>query len=368
MTDRTPASPIFDAHLDLAYLAETGRDLHTTPDQCRGRYQPAVVTLPAMAEAGITHCLGTIFTEGVNADDPDAETGAFAYPFGDADAAWRAGQRQLKLYQAWQSAGLTNPMPRRGQPAETPNPDAPLRLGVLIECADPITSPDELEQWADAGVVAIGMAWWHQGRYASGNGVEPGSDADGLTDLGRALVPEMDRLGLVHDLSHLSQRSVEQLFDATDAPVIASHSNCRALLDSKPVQDQQRHLADETIKEIARRGGVVGLNLVSNFLDPDVQRYPDGTRGRAPYESLFRHIDHVCELTGSTRHVALGTDADGGFSADGLLDGINALTDLHRLADTLAEKGWSDEDVRAFLFNNWTRYWGLPDTDARPNN
>jgi len=226
-----PPAPIwFDAHLDLAMLAELGRDMHASLADCRGRLRPPAVTLPSLRDGRVRACLGTIFTQAVpDPGAPDAETGAFAYPLGDADAAYRAGMRQLKLYRAWADAGAIELMPPRSRtasPAARRDPDTssespPLRLGILVECADPIPSPDDLGEWATAGVVAIGMAWWHPSRYAAGNGVEPGADADGLTGLGRALARRMDELGVVHDLSHLSQRSTEELLALTAASVWA---------------------------------------------------------------------------------------------------------------------------------------------------
>lgn len=349
--------PFFDAHLDLAYLAEVGRDMHATTDDCRGRYIPASVTLPAMARAGMTHCLGTIFTEAIfDYSKPDAETGAFAYPAGDALAAWKAGQRQLKLYQAWRDAGVIELLPRRGQAAPKREGErAPLTLGILVECADPIETPQQMQEWADAGVVAVGMAWWHQGRYASGNGVEPGTKGDGITPEGFELVKEIDRLGVVHDLSHLSQRSSDHLLEATDAVVIASHSNSRAMMPGLENQAAQRHLNDETIREICTRGGVIGLNLFSAFLNPGAS----GTK-RASINDAVRHIEHVCGIAGSRAHAALGSDADGGFAADRLPEGVDQLTDLHKLTDALAASGWSDDEVRGFAFNNWANFWGVP--------
>ncbi|MFT5423929.1 MAG: membrane dipeptidase [Phycisphaerales bacterium] len=355
--------PFFDAHLDLAYLAEVGRDLHATTDDCRGRYIPASVTLPAMADAGVTHCLGTIFTEAIfDYTAPDAETGAFAYPAGDALAAWKAGQRQLKLYQAWRDAGVIRLLPKRGDSAhetvgsgEATGSTPPLTLGILIECADPIEKPEQMEEWAQAGVVAVGMAWWHQGRYASGNGVTPGSKGDGLTPEGFELIKEIDRLGVVHDLSHLSQRSSDQLLEATGATVIASHSNSRAMMPGLEEQAAQRHLNDETIREICARGGVIGLNLFSSFLHPGAS----GTK-RASIDDAVRHIEHVCEIAGSRAHTALGSDADGGFAANRLPEGLDRLTDLRKITDALSARGWSDDEVRGFAFNNWARFWGMP--------
>lgn len=340
----------FDAHLDLAYLAENGRDMHAELSDCRGRFQPPAVTLPTLLQGQVTRCLGTVFTEAIDPSEPESETGAFTYPFDDVDAAYRAGMRQLLLYRAWRDAGLISRMPLRGQPEEPS--DAPLRLGVLVECADPIPSPDDLDQWVDMGVVAIGLAWWHQSRYAGGNGTDHHKPGNGLTDLGHAMVKRMDELGVVHDLSHLSQRAVDDLLAATDRVVMASHSNCRALMGDPDSKPNQRHLSDETIKEIARRGGVIGLNLLGDFVTPGLKKGE-----RAKISDCVRHIEHICQLTGSTNHIGLGSDMDGGFGADGLPEGINTPTDLTVLSDALAKNGWNDQDIAGFTHANWERFW-----------
>jgi len=340
----------FDAHLDLAYLAENGRDMHAELSDCRGRFQPPAVTLPTLLHGQVTRCLGTVFTEAIDPSEPESETGAFTYPFDDVDAAYRAGMRQLLLYRAWRDAGLISRMPLRGQPEEPS--DAPLRLGVLVECADPIPSPDDLDQWVEMGVVAIGLAWWHQSRYAGGNGTDHHKPGNGLTDLGHAMVKRMDELGVVHDLSHLSQRAVDDLLAATDRVVMASHSNCRALMGDPDSKPNQRHLSDETIKEIARRGGVIGLNLLGDFVTPGLKKGE-----RAKISDCVRHIEHICQLTGSTNHIGLGSDMDGGFGADGLPEGINTPSDLTVLSDALAKNGWNDQDIAAFAHANWERFW-----------
>lgn len=358
----------FDAHLDLAYLAETGRDMHAELGDCRGRHQPAAVTLSSLRAGGVGACLATIFTEAVpDPSAPDAETGAFAYPIGDAFAAYRAGMRQLKLYRAWAEAGVIRFM-HRGTPAATaPSPPSsdpsaarvssdapPLLAGILMECADPIVGPDELGEWADLGVIAIGLAWAHQGRYAAGNAVE--NRRHGLTDLGRELVARMDEAGLVHDASHLSQRAIDDLFEATDRPVIASHSNCRALMGDPDTQANQRHLADASIREIARRGGVVGINLVSNFLDPAATA---AAKKRATIADVVRHAEHVCGVVGDRKHVGLGTDMDGGFAAVRLPQGIDTPADLVKIAEALRDAGWSDAEVEGFARGNWARFWKI---------
>lgn len=339
----------FDAHLDLAFLAETGRDMHVDPAECRGRYQPAAVTLPSLAGGGVTRVLATVFTESIaDPSSPGAETGAFAYPAGDADKAYVSGMRQLKLYHAWHDAGLIG-LPTRVMSSTSRGrepSESPLTAGVLVENADPITSPDDLDLWVAGGVVAIGLTWFHRGRYASGNGV-PSDDADaGLTDLGRALVARMDGLSVVHDASHLNDRSLSDLFEATERRVIASHSNCRALLDG----ENQRHLTDDAIREIVRRDGVIGLNLVSAFLDQACWE-----SGRATIDDAVGHVEHVCEISGGRAHVGMGSDMDGGITADKLPTGIDRPRDLDKIACALRDRGWSDDDIAGFTHGNWAR-------------
>ncbi|MBL0926938.1 MAG: membrane dipeptidase [Phycisphaerales bacterium] len=367
----------FDAHLDLAYLAVSGRDmlrpLAGLQGPACGPHPPASVTLPELSAAGVRLALGTIFTEPVA--DGRAEPAPEQYPAGDAEAAHRRGRAQLEAYLTWRDQGLVALDLRaflRGDPhvgqirggmgvAEAVPEPVPERLarersgrihlGILIENADPIRGPEDLAWWKERGVVAVGLAWARSSRYAAGNGADDG-DRAGLTDAGRRLMVEMDRLGVVLDLSHLSRRATEEALAATDRPVIASHSNCRQLLGGEPAAGAPRHLADATIREIARRGGVIGVNLYAKFL------LAPGEAGPATTEHVWAHIDHICHLAGGTRSVGLGSDADGGFSADLLPSGIRRARDFTRLAEMLAAKNWPDEDIAAFCWGNWARFWG----------
>lgn len=345
----------FDAHLDLAYLTELGRDMHAGLDECRGKLLPAAITLPSLREGGVLGCLGTIFTEAV-AEGKETDAPEAAYPVGDALAAWRAGMRQLKLYHAWRDGGAIELMGRRGTQVERGTSPAPLRLGILMECADPIETPDQLGEWVDGGVIAVGMAWWRGSRYAAGNGA-PKGDATGLSALGRELAERMDDLGVVHDLSHLSQRATGDLLSHTDAAAIASHSNCRALLDGEANPDWQRHLSDETIAEIGRRGGLVGLNLVRNFIKTGLDR--NDPADRPTIEETIAHVEHVCGVMGHRRGVGLGTDMDGGIKATDLPRGIDTPSDLVKLCEALRSRGWSDDEVHGFAWGNWARFWGI---------
>ncbi|MGD9689470.1 MAG: dipeptidase [Phycisphaerales bacterium] len=339
--------PWFDAHLDLAMLAELGRDMEQDPSACGGPELPAAVTFPSLAEGGVTHCLGTIFTE---ADGKPSEP--HAYPAGDAEAANQAGLRQLKRYQDWDRPHHYRRLAAAsGEQPPPPDPRLSPNLLVLVEGADPILEPADLGEWRERGVVAIGMAWWKPSRYAGGNGTDLG-----LTDLGRALALEMDRLGVVHDASHLSDRAFWELSDRTDRPIIASHSNCRSLVGGGSRGENQRHLHDDQIREIVRRDGVIGINLFSRFLRPAADT---DAPTRATIDDCVRHIEHVCRLAGDRAHVGLGSDMDGGFSAARLPEGIDRPRDLERLAQALVLKGWTGAEVEGFRFTNWARFWGV---------
>jgi len=342
---------LFDAHLDLAYLVEIGRDMHAELDDCRGALQPAAVTLPSLAEGSVTRCLATVFTQPYT-DEPPPDGGAYAFPAGDADAAYRAGWRQMLLYKSWHEGGAIDLWKLRS------DGEASLSVGILIEGADPIPGPDDLGVWADAGAVAMGLVWALRGRYADGNAVHPKEDR-GLTDLGRAMVDAMDANGVIHDLSHLSQKATDELLSRTDELVIASHSNCRQLFapggePGKLTKATQRHLSDGTIREIGKRGGVVGLNLCANFLRDGLEK-----GDRPSLDDCVRHVEHVCEVMGHRDGVGLGTDLDGGFSAAHLPEGIDEPKHVHKIIDVLRSRGWSKKELEGFARKNWERVFSL---------
>lgn len=348
----------FDAHLDLAYLEATGREMNADPSDAGGPDLPASVTLRSLAEGGVRACLATIFTE-IDGSDP-----RISYPNGDAVRAERVGIAQLNLYERWKKAGLVDFLPRRGRESPENNVDehtsaemsasatGPLCVGLLVEGADPISGPEELSLWVSRGVIAVGLAWARETRYAGGN-----TTKTGLTDLGRAMVNEIDRLGVVHDGSHLSDRALDELFGLTDRVVIASHSNCRAIIDGPDIRHgtpSQRHLTDNAIREITRRGGVIGINLFSKFLIPGGK-----TDRRASLDEFASHVERICEIAGDRLHVGLGSDMDGGFSSLALPEGINRPRDLVLLSDKLSMRGWSDSEVHDFAWGNWARFWCL---------
>ncbi|HBS29869.1 MAG TPA: hypothetical protein DEB06_10580 [Phycisphaerales bacterium] len=363
----------FDAHLDLAYLAVGGREMRAPLDPAMGPHAPASITLPSLREGGVRVALATVFTEAVA--NPGEVRERSQYPAGDAERANAVGRAQLEVYLTWRDEGLIAidvPRVLRADPglgeirggmgvAEVRAPAldsllararnrAPLHVGILMENADPIRTPDELPWWVERGVCAIGLCWARASRYASGNATPPDQER-GLTDLGRAMSRTMDALGVVHDLSHLSDRATDDLLAFTDRPVIASHSNSRAVLNDPT---NQRHLRDETVREIARRGGVIGLNLIRNFIAPQPYASADP---RPSVERALDHVEHICAIAGHRRCVGLGSDMDGGISAHDLPAGIERPSGLALLSAALRSRGWSAEEVAGFEHANFARFF-----------
>jgi len=201
----------------------------------------------------------------------------------------------------------------------------------------------------------------------------------GLTDLGREIVREMNRLGMMVDLSHVSEETFADAIETTVAPPIASHSSCRAL------HDHPRNLTDDQLRAIAKKGGVVQINFFSGFIDPEYRaaaerrrvdlapeieklrvRFGEDERGfRQAQRDLFRqhplpmtslsvlldHIDHAIRVAGAD-HVGLGADWDG---VSALPEGMEDCSRLPAITLELLRRGHSDDTLRKVLGENTLR-------------
>ena len=274
-------------------------------------------------------CLGTIYTEMGSPDQPYGYIDSL-----DLDGAEQAGMRELAVYEELEARGEIQIVRSR---ADLDRPPAGLQVVLLMEGADPIRTPEKAVWWFERGLRLVGLVWGRGSRYAGGN-ARPGP----LTPAGRDLVVALDELGMVHDVSHLHDASVEELFDLSQGRVVASHSNCRALLDDNP-----RHLTDDFIREIGRRGGVVGTNLYSSFL---------ALNRRAGIQDVVAHVQHVASIMGRKTGTALGSDMDGGFPPSELPEGLDHPSRLPALATALRNAGWSAEDVNGFAHGHWVRF------------
>lgn len=223
----------------------------------------------------------------------------------------------------------------------------PVGLLPLMEGADGVRSPSELAEWWNFGLRAIGLAWAGT-RYCGGT-KEPGP----LTDEGRALLKAMADFPFTLDLSHMDEPAALEALDFYAGPVIATHGNCLALL---PNYATNRQFSDRVLRGVIERGGVIGLVPFNTFLKVGWLRANGSLREEVSLASLADHIDHVCQLAGNTNHAGIGSDFDGGFGLQSVPPEIDTIADLHKLADFLQPRGYSDTDIDAILGGNWLRH------------
>ncbi len=227
----------------------------------------------------------------------------------------------------------------------TPGTDfAEHTLGIVIsmEGADPIIEPKQLEEWVGRGVRAVGPAWMET-RYTAGTGA-PGR----LTDLGRELLDVMADFNLLLDVSHMAEDAYLEAIDRYEGPLIASHSNPRRFVES------DRHLSDVMLRRLAERDGVVGMVLYNRFIKDGWTPHRD-RKTDATLQDVLDMIDHVCQVTGSARHVGLGTDWDGGFGWESIPAPLDSHLDLWQLRGGLARRGHTEDDINGILAGNFLR-------------
>jgi membrane dipeptidase len=353
--------PLIDAHLDLAWnalsfnrdlLAEVGEvrraEQGLTDEPARGRN---TVTLPELRQARMPICIATLMARsgpdqprhfGTKRTDLDYSTQAIAYGHAQGQLAYYRlleAQGHLRFistrtelaahFAAWQQA-----------PAATP-------LGIILsmEGADPIVGPEQVEAWWKQGLRAVGPVHYGRSHYAYG------TSTDGpLSERGVALLKEFRRIGMILDVTHLSDQSFFHALEVYDGPELASHHNCRALVPG------DRQLSDEQLRLLIQRDAVIGTAFDAWMLYPGWQR--GVTRPQViGIEAAVDHIDHICQLAGSARHCGFGTDLDGGFGTEQTPRDLDTISDIHKLEAILARRGYSAADIDGIFFANWLRFF-----------
>lgn len=340
---------IIDAHQDIAFNAVAMERDYTLPvaeTRAREGDRPLDIAtngLPDALAGGVGLVFGTLYVA------PEVAQRISPKKFyRSAQEAHDQALEQLTIYRALAERPDVSIIETRGDLAkllaERAAGAARQGIVVLMENADPVREPIEAHEWQDRGVRLIGPAW-HATRYCGGTGM-PGP----LTELGRELMREMGRAKLALDVSHMAEESFWQALDLFDGPVIASHSNCRALA---PGPREDRHLSDAMIKALIERDGVIGTVLYNRFLDSSWTL--EKGKQAVTLDALLRHIDHICQIAGDARHVAIGSDFDGGFGCEAIPREIDTVGDLARIADALRAAGFVEDDVAAVMGGNWAR-------------
>jgi membrane dipeptidase len=237
-----------------------------------------------------------------------------------------------------------------------------------------------LRMFGDLGVRYMTLSHFYNDEWADSSTDKPAHN--GLTDFGKDIVREMNRQGIMVDISHVSDKTFYDALEVSKAPLIASHSSCRAICN------HARDMSDEMIKALAAKGGVIQINYERSFIDQaykdaydkasggvvaamekatkdcagdeacvgrkikdlETQMETSGALPRVSWEKIIEHIDHVVKLVGAD-HVGLGSDFDGATMPDGMED----CSKLPKITEALMRKGYSDDDLRKILGGNILR-------------
>jgi membrane dipeptidase len=309
--------------------------------------------LPEMRAGNVCVCLGTLVA------GASCWGGAARFTFSAVEIANSFALGQLNYYERLAARGDVRLIHTGGELSEhvadwkrdrAGRAELPVGIIVAFEGCDSITSPSEAELWYERGVRCASLVHYGYGRWAGGTGtnapLEPG---------GRELLAEFEQLGIILDVTHLSDQAFGEVVDAFGGPIFASHQNCRALVP------RDRQFSDEQLKAVIARGGVIGVACDNWMLLPEWPAQGSGdsipARTAVPISRLADHIDHICQLAGNVNHAAIGSDLDGGFGTEQSPHGLDSIADLQKLDAILSDRGYSAHDVELILGENWIRFF-----------
>lgn len=205
-----------------------------------------------------------------------------------------------------------------------------------LEGSDAIgTTLEGLREFYDRGFRMAGLTYNRINALGRGCGT-PGTS--GLTDFGKKVVAEMARLGMIVDVSHLSDEGLEDLLEITERPIVASHSNARA------VEPHRRNLTDRQLEAIAETDGLVGLTFPGVFIHKEPEK--------VSFARLMEHLEHMLSIIGP-RHIGLGSDFDGFTAPYGVC--MHSTVDTVKITEHLLSLGRSEEDIAMIMGGNWLR-------------
>ena len=248
-----------------------------------------------------------------------------------------------------------------------------------MENGSPIEGKIEnLKYFYDKGIRYITLAH-SKSNHISDSSYDENKRWNGLSPFGKKVVEEMNRLGIMVDISHVSDSAFYQVLEISKAPAIASHSSCRYFTPG-----WERNMSDEMIKKLAEKGGVIQINFGSSFLKKDIREkssavysyisnyvsrnkltpkeekefrtkyYAEHNPGYASVKDVVAHIDHVVKLVGID-YVGLGSDFDG--VGDSLPEGLKDVSQYPNLIYELLKAGYSEKDIEKICSGNILRVW-----------
>jgi len=345
---------IFDAHLDLAMNAvDWNRDLRMDLADIRvqeqllnltdlGR-QTGTVSFPELKRAEVGVGVATLIAR---------QEQAINHPLGmtTPEACYAMAYAHWAYYRAMEKAGWVKMLRTKNELAAHTSwylkkpTEAPFGFVLSMECGDAILDPDNIHEWYDLGLRAIGITHYGANRYGGGTRCEVGLAAEALQ-----LLANIEKLGMALDMTHLSDKAFWQVADRFGGRVLASHQNARKFCD------WQRQFSDEQLKYVIERNGVIGVAFDAIMLQPGWVR--GVTKPTVTIERAVENIDHVCQLAGNCKHSGIGSDLDGGFGYEQTPADLNTIADLQKIPDLLSKRGYSPADVESILHGNWLRFF-----------
>jgi membrane dipeptidase len=352
---------IVDAHLDLAMNAmQLHRDLLLSVSTLRtleakqplgyGRGQNTVA-LPEMRRGNVALCFATLLARCTGRPDQMFDHASVAQAYSAAMghlAYYRALEalEQVRIITALNEleahVNAWENWEQNSSQYDSSQTQPPLGFVISMESADPILHPEQLSEWHAAGVRIIGPAHYGPGRYAGGTGTELG-----FTPMGLELLEQMEHLGMILDLTHLTDQGFWEACEHFNGVVLASHNNCRALVA------HQRQFDDAQLEAIIERDGVIGVAFDNWMIRPGWKLLEP-----SPHVSIAHvvdHIDHICQLAGNADHAAIGSDLDGGFGREQSPRDLDSIADLQMIPDLLRGRGHPEIDVKKVMHGNWLR-------------
>ena len=342
---------IFDCHLDLSMNAtewnrdltlpiekirELEKDLYDKPD--RGN---ATVCFPELIKGNIGLCVATLISRYVKPNNP-------LPGWNSPEQAWAHAQGQLAWYRTMEDKGemvQISDVKSLVKHIEKWNNNSIKKIGYILslEGADSIINIDYLHNLYDEGLRAIGPAHYGPGTYAFGTG-----SSGGIGKKGKELLKEIEKLNLILDVTHLCDQSFWETLDNYNGNLWASHSNTRTIVPD------ERQFSDDQIKELIKREAVIGMAFDAWMMIPNWERgISNPVQKKLLIENIVDHIDHICQLTGSSNHIGLGSDLDGGFGKEQCPLDLDTIADLQKLDRILNKRGYSDDDINKIFNKNF---------------
>jgi len=355
-TNRFPL--IFDGHNDTVLSMAGGRSIFERSDEGH-------IDLPRAAEGGLGGGFFAVYIadplpdEVLNADPEERAKAAMGRYLDESKrppmmtleyAQGQAMSHLARLFRAERESEGKIRIARTAAELQRNLDEGVFTMVLHFEGAEPLdTEGDALEVFYQAGLRSLGLTWSRQNRFSEGVPFRfPSSPdvGDGLTEAGKQLVRDCNRLGVMIDMSHLNEKGFWDVAAISEDPLVATHSNAHVICASP------RNLTDKQLDAIRDSRGIVGLNFNVGFLRPDGGRDAD-----MPLSIMADHVDHLVEKLGIDG-VAMGSDFDGAQMPTDLRD----VAGLPKLMQELQDRGYDDESLRKIAHENWVRIlretWG----------